>query len=204
MNIHEVYLINWLIDKNPVFSLIPPPRAALLHQAAIKSLLAKRLLLDPEHFSDEGAMIAKRLADYKSASKYVKLGDVTMGLLDNSQCVVLRRSRVVEDYTFERVDISESADQLLESYAFIKSAMESVSSADETLIDENSVKENFKLGYTNCVYLSTITITNPAVIINELIFASDGQLYLYDRDRKSLSKKDQSQIREIFKERMAV
>lgn len=73
-----------------------------------------RLLKDAESFTEKGVIVAKRLADYKTAQKYVKFGYQTFGLLDASQCVLLSRSCIVEDYDFKRVDICVDATKILD------------------------------------------------------------------------------------------
>jgi hypothetical protein len=204
MNINEVYLISNLLDENPVFSLAPPPRAKILYDTAIESLIQKKLLKTAEEFSEDGLTTAKRIEDYKSAKKYVKLGDLTFGLLDDNQCVLLLRDRVVEDYSFIRIDISGVSNQLLDAYDFLKTATDSIDNDDVIQIGEDEVKKKFELGFSNCVYLSTLSAAEPAAVTNELIFPSEGKLYLYDRNKKQLCRKNLTQITEIFKERLAV
>lgn len=202
MNINEVYLISNLLDEKPIFSLQPPPKSKLLYNSAISSMIKKGLLENAESFTDKGVAIAKRIAEFKTAQKYIKIGLITIGLIDEKQAIFLIRDPFVCDYKFSRIDMSHGIDQMINGYDFLKNANESQSSEEKIDICEKEVFEKYQLGYGNCIYLSTLTLETN--VTNELIFTLDGQVYLYDRDAHCLSKKNLMQIEELFRERLAI
>jgi hypothetical protein len=101
------------------------------------------------------------------------------------------------------ISISDSVGQLLKSYPFLKqSAGEQTD--QERKIEFDELSETFALKPSNMFNVATQDNENKKNVTDELYFSSNGQLYIYDCGKKILYSKNQSEIQETLKERMAV
>jgi hypothetical protein len=208
MNINEIYVLNVAVGGGEIFSLprvSKSPRSALLFDAAIEGLAAKGLMKNATCFTMDGLRIAKRILDYKKSKKHVKIGSMTIGIQENGTGVLLRRDVRTYEYDFVHLVMREQAQCLWDAYPTLGGA-NAHEEAPPRSLTYAEVNEAFHTGIHNCVYLSTITRRGAHApdITNEMVFASDGQLYLYDRDEGRLYRRSGSAIKELIRERLAI
>lgn len=211
MNIKEIYVLNTALDGKQIFYL---PDFSKLHLSNIliddvkELMIEKGLLESASSLTMEGVKIAKRMEDFKNAKKYIKLGPLVIGIKDEHEGVLLKHIPEYEDYSFERIDLTDSALNITESYPFLHETDSSPADIEPEKLTLEEVQKRFNLDIENCVYLSTMNLegakeVSEVNITNEMIFAFEGNLYLYDRGTGLLFRKGKNEILQLIQERMA-
>ena len=205
LNIHEAYLISRLLDSNPVFSLKPPSNVLLLHESAIASLIDKDILSDRDTFTDDGAMLAKRIIDYKSCQKYLKLNDMSFGLVDETQSILLKRiyDNNIELYSFYRTETRPVVSRILSEWNVLQCSLSDQELVASSTVEEKTLFKKCALKRSNCLFVSTICFVDKPKCTDELLFRYNNKIYLYNRISNKLSLCNTNRINSLLMERMA-
>jgi len=210
MNVKEIFVLNTALDSKQIFYL---PDFEKLHMSnlliddVIQLLVEKGLLENAEELTMEGVKIVKRMEDFKNADKYVKLGNLVIGMKDAQEGVALKYIPTKEDYSFERIDLTKNVESIVEAFPFMKEAFNTPENDEPVNLTLEQLMRQYHLGVDNCIYISTMDIkdakeVDDVTITNELIFANEGNLYLYDRETELLFKKGNDEILVLLGERM--
>jgi len=210
MNIKEIYVLNTALDGKQIVYL---PDFSKLHMSVIlinsvkEHLVYKGLLESVGAFTMEGVKIVKRMEDFKQAKKYIKLGALVIGLINENEGVLLKYIPGKEDYSFERIDMTNRVSNLTAAYPFLTELRPSQNPANPESLTLEEIQERFHPGIDNSIYLSTMdlnedTAVNGGGITNEIIFDFEGSIYLYDQDAGLLFSKGRDEILTLIKERM--
>lgn len=206
INVKEIYVLNLALGGNQIFSLpsfSDMKISNLLASAIVDSLIAKKILIDEETFSEEGLKLVKKIDDFKKSTKYIKFGSFIFGLSNNNTAVLLTRNFSGDKFSFERIDMTNSVSELLEEYPFLDlDDSENVDSYSENITYDDLISK-YNLNVDNSIYLSTFIVTE-AKTTDEIIFYNNNKLYLYDRKNNLLEQKNCNQIKELLNERLGV
>lgn len=206
MNLKEIYFLNLALDSKQIFALpefINIGMTNLITHAVIEKLVAQEILIDKDNFSKKGIKIVKRIYDFKKSKKYIKVGNLVFGLREDNSAVLLKHNLIVNDYSFERIDMKNCIPQFIDEYPFLNSSTLIIAKEKTEHITYEKVKNKYKLDIDNCLYISSY-IVDGTIITDEMVFYYDERLYLYNRRKEILEEKDGMQIRKLIVERMVV
>lgn len=211
INIKELYILNSVLDKRNFFSMpslesikLPP----LLAESVYASLIEKGILLDAESFTEEGVRLVKRMADYKDAKKYVKIGSLVMGLYKDEEGIALIQNPLHGVYDFKRVSTKLNMEEMAKRYPFLLMEREKTDRQPQR-ITYNELREKYSFKLDNTIFLSTFDmvkarVDRKAATTNEVLFFNEDAHYRYDRDQQILYVSSAAEAQEILEERMVL
>lgn len=198
MTLQELFILNDILDSQNICylpSFLSLKMTEEIYSAAKDSLIEKGLLKNYDRLTEQGALITKRLKEYKEAKKYVQVMSLSYGIVDDDKAILI--SQLKEgDYDIKLTDISNAANQFLDAFTFLKNAPNS--KADTIIsIDEEKLKKEYR--FNQHFRLKTKVENNKT---DELYFISNSQLYIYDHYKQTLSAMSCGDIVNLFKERL--
>lgn len=206
MELTEVFIFNRALDGKDIYSL---PSFDTLNMSEMligvlkDSLVKQGFLKNPNELTSEGARIVERISKFKNAKKYVRIDNMVMGIMSDGFCILLQKSYFDDDYDFFVIDISNGAEQLLESYDFLKRQYAEDLQKEIEISYEELVKE-FEIKAADSFEFVTIDNVQKKNKTDEIVFSSRDRLYIYERTKKLLFSKTSVEIQKILNERMAV
>jgi hypothetical protein len=118
--LREIWVLNRSIDGKDVFSLPPfsGSDTSWLADSLVKDgMVAKGLLTGHDSFSERGAVMARRLALFKSARQRCLLnGIIAIAIGSGEQGVALIHDRYHGEYALKVVDVRDCASQLVSAF----------------------------------------------------------------------------------------
>jgi transcription termination factor NusB len=205
MNIYEIYVLNSALDGKDIFAL---PSLAKLNISSfiiddIKNVLIKKGLLESEStFTEDGIRLTNRLRLFKQAEKHIQIGDISMGVLDKNESIILLYNPLLEDYKIEVMDSTEMTSQLVSFYSFL------VSEGTDVIVIEEEVKmtkEEFNEAYPlDDEGHFHMLMQDKDKKRDEIYFTSDGKYYVYDSIKGLLSGKSYKNLMSQLEERMGM
>jgi hypothetical protein len=182
MTIHEIFVFNKMLGGHSSLYSLPQLADMKMTATAFETVLTimvnRGLLKNFREFTDEGILIAKRIKDYKEAIKYIRIRDLSLGVIDQTKAVMIKPCSDF-DYVIELLAIDDIVDHVLRTFSFIDRAT-TAKTLDEVALPAAQFKRAFTLP-PNCLQLRTKA---GDVITNEQYFMSDQQLYTYDRAKE--------------------
>ena len=115
MTLQEIFVLNNILDGQDVYSLPFLSKLNMtqpIYDTAKDMLIDRGLLINYDEFADEGILIAKRLMSFKNAKKYIEILNLSIGVIDNKQAVMIRWNDD-NDYNITLIDMKDAAAQLL-------------------------------------------------------------------------------------------
>lgn len=190
INRKELFLLNMVLDKRDFYglpSLQGINLSPLLGEQVYKSLIQKGLLADKDHFTISGAKLIKCMSDYQNAKRFVRLGSLTLGILQGGFAIGLVLDPLLGLCDFVRVKVENIEDSLEIIFPFLKQRLRKKLLPDmEMTYSEFNLK--FSLGLDSAIYLSSLDIAAASedlekAIRNEVMFYDDGRYFHYDVNR---------------------
>jgi hypothetical protein len=207
MNINQIKVLNRALDGEDIYglpSLKEKPISSVQIELIKSDLLAMGILNSHDTLTNEGAMLTRKIKQYKESNKYIHLNHMIIAPIDEGKAIVMKGS--IEDIIFVTVDTTKIVDQLSGIYKFlsIDSKVKEIGIGSE--ISRTSLKEIFikyKIKTDNSFILKTHNQTK-ALTTNEVYFAFDENLYVFRSDDNELSTISSKNINNLLKERLSV
>lgn len=206
MTLDELYVINLAIDERPIISVpeLTGKNMSLLVIDSIKeSMIEKGFLEDTNALTPYGTKIAKRVLDYKNAEKYIKVGIVSIGILDSNTGISLIRYPG-GDVEFFRTDVSVFVDSLIEAYPFI-SEKPGISEKGSISCTYNEILGKYNINAKNSVFISSLKASQneqKVYLTDDVFFYDTGQHFYYNRNCRELYRVIPDNIVELLSERL--
>lgn len=206
MNIYEIYVLNRALDGKDIFAL---PSFTKLNAPNfmiddIKNVLNKKGILESEDtFTADGLSLTNRLRLYKEAEKHIQIENVTMGIINETESVLLLYNPLFHEYKIEVIDSTDMTGQLASFYSFL--APEETVKTEETAPEEEirmsskEFNETFTLNEENHFHMLTQDKDKRR---DEVYFLSNGKYYVFNAINGILSSRNYKDLMSQVEERM--
>ncbi|MCL2136146.1 MAG: DUF5081 family protein [Coriobacteriia bacterium] len=205
MNISELYFLNSIIDDEDIPFISRPSAnevSMLVNDAIKEGLINKRVLANEDQFTEDGARLTRRLMQYKEATKHVLIDNLAMGIIDDTQAVVIIFNPLDGVYNVILADSSDRVGQIVESIPLFHHEKPSIGTevAEPKSVDKDQLEQLFDLGPDNHFRL---TLHQAHIWTDELFIFDQGHFYRYDYDAQTLFQESESSIIDCLHDRMA-
>ncbi|MDR2547405.1 MAG: DUF5081 family protein [Lachnospiraceae bacterium] len=197
----EVYVLNRALDGKDIFML--PSFSAinaseLLISDVKESLIINQVLASHTSLTMEGAKIVNRMKDYKNASLYMTLDDLTIGIRDNASGIMI--TNIEDKYAFTVIDITDFYEQIVSVHPYIAQDYV-VDEVEKVTIGFDELKTQYNVSRDMSLNVKTSSDRSNT---DELIFVSNNRLYLYDMKSEILAQTNSSSIKAMITERITI
>ncbi len=175
----EIYVINRALDGKDIYmlpSLQELRLSELLIEGVKERLIIKGILTNFDELTIQGVSKIKMLKTYKEAEKYVTINNITIGLAQNKQGVMLMYNPLYKKYKLEYVNIDNIVDDIVDTYKFF---LEGASEYEEAEKEISSIEMEKEFDLGNSLYLK-IEDNKGQKTIECKLFCHNNCIYVYD------------------------
>ena len=211
LKLNEIAFLNLALDERDFF-LLPSLKeikiTPLIAENIYPSLMEKGLLDQNKALTTEGADMILRLSQYKSATKYIRIGALTMGIYKADRAIIMMVDQFRQMYYFARVSTEVQMEELCKIYPFLRMENEGDALAEQTITyQELDRLVHFKIN--NAIFLSTFDMLEAekdlkAATVNKILFYYEGNHYCFDHATNMLCEISQAQAQTMLKESMVL
>lgn len=178
MNIKEIYILNRALDGQDI-PFLPAYKSLDISELTIDSIkegmVRKGLLASHSEFSNFGILIASRLLKYKKAKKHIKLNNLYIGMLNDTESILIQWNPPLQEYSIDLIINISAVNQIAERYEFLTENLDEPDEQPKELsFDELNTRYNLS---SHSFRLSTLSGRDRT---DEIYFKSDNKLYIYD------------------------
>lgn len=195
----EIYVINRALDGKDIYMMPPLQKLGLsevLIQGVKEQLIINGILVNFNEFTTNGVLITKKLKAYKDAYKYVTINNITIGIGQDKQNVMLMYNPLYEDYKIEYVNIDNMIDDLISTYKFLEECIGEYEEAEKE-ISLKELENEFDLGRS--LYFKTKDDRNQKSIEYK-VFSHNNCIYVYDYKSNTLKKRMSKNVIKMIRE----
>ena len=211
LSLKEIVLLNLIIDDTDFFALpsiqnikITP----LIAESIYASLISKEILLSRNSLTEKGTTLVQCMSEYKSASKYVKIGFMVIGLYKEDYGIAVVYNPFKNAYSFKRIKIALNKDEISKSYPFLLKQNTGMFE-DIPMKSYQELQKNGLLKLDNSIVISTfdrsIAKTDlEKAVNNNVLFYHKGNHYRFDSNSNTCSNSNFEDSIRVLKESMVI
>lgn len=204
MTLQEISALNRALDGADIPGL-PPLQGENLKcttELAKASLVRRGFLKTPETVSEEGAMLLRRMQQYKAAAAHLRLNALHMGVLPGNRAVLLLQNPVYGHYGFGYTgDLAAQWDAALARYAFLADTPPDAAFAPAVLSERAFARQ---YAPAQRKQLRVTRHEKGRLVADETVFAWRGTLYCYDRLARTLASRPAEELLKNWKKGLVV
>ena len=199
----ELYVLNRAIDGEDIYML--PTRDELpLSEINIRiikeGLILKHILYDYNTLTAKGVSMIKKLKSYKNSKKYFSINNVTIGISDGKDYVMLLYNPLVGEYKIEYIKETNWLDDIFGFYIFINNSNNCYVETSVAL-EESLFESLYKVDSRHAF---TIKVNINGEVYKYKILEYKEALYLYEYNQKLLHKRRKDNLKAMLMEKVGV